>query len=132
MVSRAALHHPDGLNLLQDGGERLETGPSAWLPGQLAGQDREEGDDDGQGEDPPAGGEQSGGVSQRPVDRSPEAAGDQEPGGVPDRDHVMVVVLAPVLGGHSAEQEEEETGQQVEQEEQSPDSQREGGEPPQG
>ena len=132
MVGRAALHHPDVLNLLEDGGERLVTGPSAWLPGQLAGEHREEGDDEGEGEDPPAGGEQSGGVSHRPVDGAPEAAGDQEPGGVPDRDQVLLLLLGPVLGGHSAEQEEEEAGQQVEQEEHHPDSHREGREPPQG
>ena len=60
------------------------TGPSDGQPGQLAGEQREEGDDDGEGEDPPAGSEQSGGVSQRSVGGAPGPAGDQEPGRVPD------------------------------------------------
>ena len=43
------------------------TGPSDGEPGQVARQRREEGDDDGEGEDPPAASEQPGGMSLWPV-----------------------------------------------------------------
>ena len=84
MEGRAALHHSDVVHLLEDGGDGLVTGPSDGEPGQLARERREEGDDDGEGKDPPAASEQPGGVSQRPIGGAPGTAGGQVPGRVPD------------------------------------------------
>ena len=114
LVGGATLNHADVVDILEDGGHGLVPGPGGGLPGEVGGQLGEEGEDDDEDEDPPAAGDQPGGVGLGAVGGASEPAGGEVPGGVRHQQR-------GVVGGGPGEEGEDQAGEEVEQEDHHPD-----------
>ena len=105
LMGGAAPDQADVVDVVQDGGETLVPGPRHGVSSQEARQLCEEGDDDCEGEDPPAAGEEAGGVSRRSVAGASGPAGGEVPGGVPQGE-------GGVQGGDPGEEGEQEPSEE--------------------